>query len=127
MRSKTIHKLRSLFFTPDSWFELWVRSLYHRLARTKLLFWLRDWLARRSYKKYRQQQRAEKLPELASQTAEPIITFLVDHQKNHDDQLTATLESIQNLEGGRWQVLVVCGSGGCSDPPSSVIKSESLF
>ena len=127
MSSKTIHKLRSLFFTPDSWFELWVRSLYHRLARTKLLFWLRDWLARRSYKKYRQQQRAEKPPELASQTAQPIITFLVDHLKNHDNQLTATIASIQNLEIGRWQVLVVCDPSSYSDPQVSEIKSESPF
>lgn len=106
MSSKLSHKLRRLIFSPDSNLELWVRSRYHQFAKSKVNFLIQDWLARQSFIRFMKQQRTEILPEAASFKHQPKVTFILECQNHQNEELLSTLNSIRDLTGSLWQVLL---------------------
>lgn len=107
MNSKTIFKLRSKFLSPDSKLELWLRTQYHRLNQTRLFFKLQDWLAKRSYLRWRKYQDAQPLDDPASFDDQPKISFLLSYSSINKSKLLNTIESIQNLYGNQWEIILI--------------------
>lgn len=106
MNAKFIHKIRRLLFSPESRLELFARSLFHRLSATRVNFYLQEWLARRSYKRWIKQQQNTALPELNLKTKQPGVTFLVECKHKSGAMIVTTLESILNMNNTAAQVLL---------------------
>lgn len=106
MPTNLTHKLRALFFSPESKFELGARTLYHRISQTRSYFLIQDWLARRSYRKWLKKQESEPLPNLDPEK-QPKVTFLLDCKNNQVKDLRVTLESIANISNALPQVLLI--------------------
>lgn len=103
MPSNLLHKLRYLIFSPESKFELWARSLFHRVSATRLYFWVQDQLAMRSLRKYL--SNTQQLPNDANPAHLPKVTFLIEAGKS-ESALKKTLHSLQALIGENWEALI---------------------
>lgn len=101
------HQLRSRFLTPDSKLELWLRTQYHRLNRTRLFFKLQDWLAKRSYHRWKAFQKKQLLPDPSTLEYQPKVTFLVSLDLSSKQDLRKTIESIQKLPANNWEIILV--------------------
>jgi len=106
MNSRYLHKLRSIIFSPESKFELWTRTIYHKLAATRIFFWIQDRIAKKSYRRWLAQQKKdiESMPNTF--LYQPRITFLVNASDGSQKQLSQTLDSIFTLQGKNLEVLV---------------------
>jgi O-antigen biosynthesis protein len=102
-----LNKLRSLFLSPDSHLELTLRTIYHKFLSTRLFFYWQDFLAKRSYQKYRVIQKRSPLPELDPVSNQPKITFLLSCLAATSADVKNTLRSIQTLHGDHWEVIPV--------------------
>jgi len=106
MSSNIYHYIRNVFFSPESQLELTLRTLYHKLAATRLFFNLQNHLAKRSYRKYRPQQH-KATHDLINLPHQPKVTFLLSYSAAALPDIRATLQSIQSLIGDRWEVRLV--------------------
>lgn len=86
--------------------ELWLRTQYHRLNKTRLFFRFQDWMARRSYRIRCAEQREQTLNGLHTFDRQLKITFLVFYPENNKKELLKTLKSIQELEVNSWEVII---------------------
>jgi len=102
-----LHKLRSIFLSPNSAFELTLRTIYHKIVATRIFFHFHNHLAKRSYRKYRSNQQKNALPHLGAIPNKPTVTFLLSYSAVELTDVRATLQSIQSLHGDRWEVLLV--------------------
>ena len=107
MNSKIIFKLRSALFSPNSKLELWLRTLYHQLNKTRIAFKINDWLAKKSFIRWRKAQIEKPLPIVQDKKYQPRVTFLVSYLKGRKSELIETLNSIQNLIGDNWEAIVI--------------------
>jgi len=107
MNSQFLHKFRSLLFSPESKLELLARSLYHRIAATRIFFWVQNWLAHRSYKRWRANQQEDSLLSLETFTCQPKVSFLLDASNGSVIEIEDTLTSIQALKGNNWEVHII--------------------
>lgn len=107
MSSEFIHRCRSLLFSPESQLELRIRTLYHRFASTRIHFRLQNYLAKRSYRKYRSIQHRTDFYDISGIPNQPCVTFLIFCDDAPPADLNQTLQSIQSLQGDRWEVLLV--------------------
>lgn len=107
LMSILINKLRTLLFSPKSRLELILRTFYHKMASTKALFFIQNFLANQSYKQYRAQRRKPVLAIHKPKADEPKITFLLAWSGAQNDDLEVTLRSIQNLQGNHWDVITI--------------------
>jgi O-antigen biosynthesis protein len=123
MPANLIHKLRALLFSPDSKFELWARTIYHRVSQTKIFFNIQDWLAKRSYRKWLKKQESEPLPEI-SPAIKPTITFCLYSKHNQVEDLAVTLESIINLSDASPQVVLISPKPEKLEPITHNIKNN---
>ena len=101
-----LHKLRSALLSPNSSLELTLRTLYHKLAATRLFFNLQNHLARRSYRIFRSQQHKDS-PDLNDFPNQPNVSFLLSSSAAALSDLRSTLQSIQSLSSDRWEVILV--------------------
>lgn len=106
MINNIFFKLRSIFFSPDSNLELWLRTKYHRLNQTRVFFILQDWLAERSYRRWRKYQNKQPLADVDTFEYQPKVSFVITSHSNPED-LAKTIETIRNLEGDNWEILLV--------------------
>jgi GT2 family glycosyltransferase len=104
MDPKKILKLRSLLLSPNSKLELWLRTQYHQLNKTRLFFKIQDCLARHSYQQWKNEQTKKLSCETTS--TESKVTFVVYCSTNPFSDLNKTLDSILNLQGDNWEVLL---------------------
>jgi len=102
-----LQKFRNILLSPDSKLELWLRTQYHRLNQTRLFFKLQDWLAKRSYLRWRKYQDAQPLDDPASFDDQPKISFLLSYSSINKSKLLNTIESIQNLYGNQWEIILI--------------------
>jgi O-antigen biosynthesis protein len=102
-----LNKLRSLFLSPDSPFELTLRTFYHKFLSTRLFFYWQDFQAKRSYRKFRAFQDRSSLPNIDPVPNLPKITFLLSCKDATSDDVQTTLCSFQALHGDHWEVLLV--------------------
>jgi O-antigen biosynthesis protein len=102
-----LHKLRSIFLTPNSSLELILRTLYHKIAATKIFFRFQHHLAKRSYRKCRSIKKQKECPNLNTFPHQPSVTFLLSCSKASLTDLRLTIQSIQSLHGDNWEVLLV--------------------
>jgi GT2 family glycosyltransferase len=104
--SLIIHKIRSIFLSPNSSIELFFRTIYHKIATTRLFFLWQNHLARKSYRNYRLQQKQNRLPDSENISHKPKITFLVSCLESPVEDIHTTLQSIISLDDGNWEVLL---------------------
>lgn len=102
-----LNKLRSVILTPNSIFELWLRTWYHNFNKTRLFFQLQHWLAQRSYRKWllRQEQLLSTNHKIFEFT--PKVTFILHANQLLPDRLIKTLYNIQNIQGNHWEVIII--------------------
>lgn len=102
-----INKLRTHLLAPDSPFELFLRTIYHKVLSTRLYFRWQDFLAKRSYEKFRSGNL--KLPsiEFPPEVQQPKISFILACSLTSLQDLEVTLKSIIELNGDNWEVLVL--------------------
>jgi len=106
MNSKFLHKIRLLLFSPESKFELFTRTLYHRIAATKVYFWIQNWLSRRSFRHWLDEQRKQPIPSPESFAHLPKVSFLVDVSQATQKEIKRTLESILAFQSKAWEVFL---------------------
>jgi GT2 family glycosyltransferase len=104
-----IFKLRSIFLKPDSKLELWLRTQYHRLNQTRFFFKFHDWLAKRSYNRWRKNQDNQPLSDPNTFEFQPKVSFLISQSSESNQDLIHTIESIRNLQGDNWEIFLVSG------------------
>ena len=102
-----LNKLRSLFLSPDSPFELTLRTFYHKFLSTRIFFYWQDFRAKGSYRKYRVFQERSPLPDIDPVSNQPKITFMLSCLDATTADVQTTLCSIQALHGDHWEVLLV--------------------
>lgn len=102
-----LNKLRSLFLSPDSPFELTLRTFYHKFLSTRIFFNWQDFQAKRSYRKYQAFQRRVPLPEIDPVSNQQKISFLLSCLDATPVDVQTTLQSIKALHGDHWEVLLV--------------------
>lgn len=102
-----INKIRTYFLSPDSALELFLRTVYHKVLSTRVYFFWQNYLARRSYQKFRNHQQQKSDPDLDSALFQPKITFLLSGINQQTAELETTLHSIQSLIGNDWEAVII--------------------
>lgn len=102
-----LHKLRSIFLSPNSPLELWLRTVYHRFSATRLYFHYQDWRAKCSYRKWLGKIETEKKVSVGALKDQPTVSFLLDYSKKIPKELFSTIQSIQNLDGHQWEIIII--------------------
>ena len=100
------NRFRTLLFSPNSRVELWLRTIYHKLNATRLLFRLHHTAALRSYRKWRSIQNKKALPHLIEIDNQPKITFILDFPDGQAKKVISTLKSLRELKGDNWEALL---------------------
>jgi len=91
--------------------ELWMRTLYHKLNSTRLIFHLQHWLAKRSYQRWRTHQQKQPLQDISKYSHQPKISFILSCSRGRIKDAIVTLESIHNFQGNHWEVILLSPSG----------------
>jgi GT2 family glycosyltransferase len=108
--SHLFFKLQSKFLSPNSSFELALRTLYHKIAATRLFFCWQDFLAKQSYSKYRSKQKKTHLSQLESSPALPKVTFLISCDRSSPEEIQKTIISLQAQQSNNWNAVVFLGN-----------------
>lgn len=124
MNSKFLFKLRSTFLSPNSKLELWLRTQYHQLNKTRAAFKINNWLAKNSFIRWRKVQEGKPLPDIKDMKYQPKVTFLVSYFDGKKSGLIETLNSIQNLIGGNWEAIVITDRDQDATDLSANLKSD---
>jgi GT2 family glycosyltransferase len=101
-----LNSLRSKLFSPDSRLELWFRTQYHKIKKTKLYFHIQDFQARRSYYRWRKKDQ-NTLVENPSFENCPKVTFLISIHGDDLGDVNSTMDSIRKLTGQNWEIIVI--------------------
>jgi len=102
-----LNKIRTHLLSPDSPFELFLRTIYHKVLSTRFYFYWQDYLAQRSYRKFRRLKLQNLIPNLTDNAYQPKVTFLLSGQNASLQDIQRTLQSIQALQGHNWEVLLI--------------------
>lgn len=125
MNSKTIFKLRSLFLSPNSKLELWLRTQYHRMNKTRFAFLINDWLARKSYQLWLTKQKKQAVIEDFDQ--KPGVTFLLFYPKDNSEGFRLTLKSLQKIHEENWTTVILTDQAGLDQQfLKEIIKDKRL-
>ena len=126
-----INKVRNLIFSPSSRFELFLRSTYHKLSAIRTVFLLQNFMAERSYRRYRQTLQNNNDPELNRNVLYPKISFLLHYSKENHSDFIKTLNSIKDLDRGQWEVIILLPAqdeispfSGVNDPRIIILQSN---
>ena len=106
------NRFRLFLFSPNSRAELWLRTIYHKLNATRLLFRLHHIAALRSYKKWRSIQNKKANTHLSELTKQPKITFILGFPAGDAQKVISTLKSLRDLKGDNWEVLLIAPDPG---------------
>ncbi len=117
-----LHKFRQLFLSPGSKLELWLRTKYHKTMKTRLAFWLQDLTARISYRRWRDLQLKTPLQDLPI-GKHPLVSFILPYKPSRLEQISDTINSIQNLPVKRWDIYVDTDE---PDFPPGIKNSEEI-
>ncbi len=102
-----LNKLRSRLLAPNSSFELFLRTLYHRLAATRLFFMWQDCLVKRSYRKFSANQASQNNAHINTFAQQPKVSFILPWSGTSPSQALSTLQSIQSLQDENWDVILI--------------------
>jgi GT2 family glycosyltransferase len=106
MIQKFLFKLRSTFFSPNDKLELWLRTLYHKLNKTRVMFIIQNWYAQRSYQQWKKWQNQLLDRDSSTDNEDLKITFLLTYNSRTKSELEKTLDSIRNLDSKNWEVII---------------------
>jgi GT2 family glycosyltransferase len=101
-----LNKLRKWFLSPDSRLELGLRTLYHKILATRLAFLVQDWLAKRSYRKWRRKHLNRSTNHIDDFQEIPLVSFVLFCPEGLTPEAQATIQSIKNLQGESREVIL---------------------
>lgn len=102
-----IHKLRSKLLSPNSVFELTLRTIYHKVAATKVYFFVQETLSKQSYRKYLSTQQNRPLHGYESFPIQPKVTFLISCSEGSLPSINRTIASLKSINGDDWEAILV--------------------
>ncbi len=105
------NKLRARFLKPDSRLELRLRTIYHKIAATRMFFHLQDRLARRSYQRCRKERAGNLLVDVDAFNHKPKVSFLLQWEDQKRREGLSTIKSLQALRGNHWELNLSAPSG----------------
>jgi len=119
-----LNKLRAWLLSPDSELELRLRTLYHKILATRLAFLVQDWLAKRSFCKWRKRHDT-----VLSQLGEdfkntPLVSFVLYCPGGLDQASSKTIQSIRNLRGSTWEVILFMAKNARDNGDLSEIQAD---
>ena len=114
-----LNKLRKWFLSPDSRLELGLRTLYHKILATRLAFLVQDWLAKRSYRKWRRKHLNRSTNHVDDFQEIPLVTFVLFCPEGLTPKAQATIQSIKNLQGESREVILFV--------PGEVQNQDNIF
>ncbi len=127
MKPNIISKLRSLFLSPNSKLELWLRTQYHQLNKTHLFFKIQDFLARRSYQRFRDKQKKTLDNKTKAFQHTPKVSFLITCHISENYKLLKTINSIRNVKGDNWETIVFIYQQRINNDLQSLTRQDSRF
>ena len=95
----------SKLLPPNSRFELWLRTNYHKLNSTSLAFKIKDWHSRISCKSCLDHEGSASLASLDDIGRQPKVSFILDLDKATPLEFAKTIHSIANLIGDDWEII----------------------
>jgi O-antigen biosynthesis protein len=107
MMTSRLNRLRTVFLSPNSQFELGLRTMYHKINATRVVFAIHNWMAERSYRRLLAQQAKQSKDALREPGNQPKISFVLSCSQAEIADATATLKSIINLHGSNWDVILI--------------------
>lgn len=122
--SSILHKLRSKLFSPNSDLELLFRTIYHHVNATRLAFFLKDYLSRKSTLRNKRVQGKEKGIENDETLAGPLVTFILVVRPEEAKLSIKTIQSLANLSDGNWQLVVLPSDETIAEYIASQVKVE---
>lgn len=122
-----LNKIRTYLLSPDSPFELFLRTIYHKVLSTNLYFRWQDVLAKRSYRKFRSQRAQSADSDLKTISRQPKVTFLLSCSEDTSSDLESTLQSIKSLQGDQWEVIIKSNQDDFDTDISKVFDTRIIF
>lgn len=102
------------FLSPNTKFELWLRTNYHKLNSTRLAFQLRDWHSRTSCKSCFRRENDESLT-LPDTIGQPKVSFVFSINSAIQSDCERTIDSIKHLAGRNWEIICLGDNGKSND------------
>ena len=99
------HKIRNLFFSPNSKLELQFRTFYHRVNATRAAFYLKDLRSKKSYQSIRKEKETGN-PSKDAALVGPFVSFILPVGHDDAEQSVKTIQSLISLDNGSWQLIV---------------------
>lgn len=121
--SPLINKFRSIIFPPNSKIEQLARTVYHRFNMTRFSFVIRDWIAKRSCKRWLKSQQKSILPPIDNFSYQPKVSFIISLIDAPQADFLQTYQSINKLIGNQWELLCIVSEKE-SREISSLIKND---
>ena len=100
-----LHKMRKIFFSPNSKMELLFRTFYHRVNATRAAFYLKDLRSKKSYLSIQKAQKTEN-PWMDATLVGPFVSFILPVAYDDAEQSVKTIQSLIRLDNASWQLIV---------------------
>jgi GT2 family glycosyltransferase len=105
--SNLINEILFFLFPPETRFERYLRTQYHRLTSSKsyVIWQIRN--SRASYAKWLNKQQNKSILETFPNQLQRRVSFLLPVESSYLDAVLTTIKSIQNQRVDHWQILLV--------------------
>lgn len=119
--------LLKTFLPQGSSFELFLRTLYHRINATKPVVNYQLRQAQRSYIRWRELQKNQVQPQSETPVDFPSVTFILEINNGEEAVAQETLHSIIRTGGRCWKVLPIFTTGDTSKFDFNVTGADALL
>ena len=122
--SSILHKLRSKLLSPNSDLELRFRTIYHHVNATRLAFFLKDHLSKKSTLRIKRKKGNERGIENHETLHGPLVTFILTVRPQEAKLSIRTIQSIANLTNRSWQLVILLPDETIPEDITSQIKVD---
>jgi O-antigen biosynthesis protein len=120
-----IRRLRNKYLSPNSKFELMLRTIYHEFNKTRFAFHIRDWISGTCCKHWLRSLKHKEIPSLDEFPYQPKLSFILSLSNTAEKDFLNTHESINKLIGNQWDITCLYSSKEERDRFSSLINENS--
>ncbi len=122
--SSILHRLRNKLLSPNSDLELQLRTIYHRVNATRLAFFLKEFLSKKSTLSIKRNQRKKTGMEIDKSLQGPLVTFIITVRPQEAKLSIRTIQSIANLANRNWQLVILLPDETITEDITSQIKVD---
>ena len=119
--SSLINKFRSII-PPNSKIKQLARTVYHRFNMIRFSFVIRDWIAKRSCKRWLKLEK-NILPPIDNFSYQPKVSFIISLIGAPQADFLQTYQSINKLIGNQWELLCIVSEKETREISFSIILS----